>query len=156
MRNFQGGCFMRITMRWLAGMTLSLPLFATLPIAVAHHSVPAIFDSQSTMTLKGTVTDVLWVNPHVYLHIAAQRGGKSEDWVVELGSMNNLDRAGWTRERVKAGDALTITGWRGRPARSPYLGATVDPSGMPRLLRLVAAEFANGSKYAIPAAPAVK
>jgi hypothetical protein len=70
--------------------------------------------------VKGTVTEVLWVNPHVYVHIAVDKDGKADDWVVELGSMNNIDRMGWTRERVKAGDPLTITGWRGKPAKVPY------------------------------------
>jgi hypothetical protein len=140
---------MRITMHSLAGVTLIMLLFVALPVAVAHHSVPAIFDTQSIMTVKGTVSDVLWVNPHVYLHFAVKKDGKAEDWVVELGSMNNLDRAGWTRERVKAGDPITITGWRGKAAKNPYLGATVDPSGLPRLLRLKEAEFGDGSKYTV-------
>ena len=142
---------MRITMHWLAGVTLVMLLFLVLPVAVAHHSVTAIFDSQSIITVKGTVSDVLWVNPHVYLHIVVKKDGKAEEWVVELGSMNNLDRAGWTRERAKAGDPITITGWRGRAASNPYLGATIDPSGLPRLVRLREAEFGNGSKFTITA-----
>ncbi len=114
---------MRITMHWLAGVTLITLLFVAFPTAVAHHSTAAIFDTQSILTVKGTATDIQWVNPHVYVHIAVKRDRQVEDWVVELGSMNNLDRAGWKRERVKSGDPLTITGWRGRAASNPYLGA---------------------------------
>jgi hypothetical protein len=60
--------------------------------------------------------------------------------------MNNLIRMGWPRERVKAGDPLTVTGWRGKRATKPYLGATIDPSGLPRLLRFGEAVFGDGSK----------
>jgi hypothetical protein len=89
---------------------------------------------------------VHWVNPHAFLHIAVKSDGKTEDWVVELGSVSNLVRAGWTRERARVGDPLMVTGWRGKAARVPYLGATVDPSGLPRLLRYIEAEFGDGSK----------
>ena len=106
-------------------------------------------DSQSIITVKGTATDIQWVNPHVYVHNAVKRDRQVEDWIVELGSMHNLDRAGWALERVKAGDPLTITGWRGRKATVPYLGATIDPSGLPRLLRLREAEFGDGSKFTV-------
>ena len=142
---------MGITMHWLAGVALVMLLFPAVPAAVTHHGTTLIFDNQSMKTLKGTVTEMLWVNPHVYLHIAVKKDSKAEDWIVELGSMNNLDRMGWARERVKAGDPLTITGWRGKPAKVPYLGATIDPSGLPRMLRLQHAEFGDGSKFTIGA-----
>jgi Family of unknown function (DUF6152) len=137
---------MRTTMHWLAGVTVVTLLFVALPFAVAHHSVKAIFDDQSTITVKGTVTGVHWVNPHAFLHIGVKNDGKAEDWVVELGSMSNLVRVGWTRERAKVGDPLIITGWRGKAARAPYLGATIDSSGLPRLLRYRDVEFGDGSK----------
>jgi hypothetical protein len=136
---------MRITIHRLAGVTLMI-LFMALPFAIAHHSVPAIFDDQSTITVKGTVTNVHWVNPHAFLHIAVKSDGKSEDWVVELGSISNLVRAGWTRERARVGDPLIVKGWRGKAATDPYLSATIDPSGLPRLLRYINVEFADGSK----------
>jgi hypothetical protein len=60
--------------------------------------------------------------------------------------MSNLVRVGWTRERAKVGDPLIFTGWRGKAARAPYLGATIDSSGLPRLLRYRDVEFGDGSK----------
>jgi hypothetical protein len=137
---------MRITLHWLAEVTLIMALFVPIPVAVAHHSVPAYFDDQSTITIKGTVADVQWVNPHAFLHIAVKENGKTEVWVLELGSVSNLVRVGWTRERARVGDPLIVTGWRGKAARVPYLGATIDPSGLPRLLRYLHVEFADGSK----------
>ena len=140
---------MRIAIYWLAVVSLTILLFAALPAAVAHHGTVQIFDSQSILTVNGIVTEVHWGNPHVYVQIAVKKDGKADDWVVELGSMFNLERMGWTRERVRVGDPLTITGWRGKPAKVPYLGATIDPSGLPRLLRLQGAEFGDGTKYTI-------
>jgi hypothetical protein len=115
---------------------------------MAHHGFTPFFDGQSMITIKGTVTELKWVNPHVYVRLAVKKDSNVEDWIVELGSMNNLTRAGWTRERVKAGDPLTITGWRGKAATNPYLGATIDPSsGLPRLAKLKEAEFRDGAKF---------
>jgi hypothetical protein len=142
---------MRIAMPWLAVASLTILLFPALPAAVAHHSVVQIFDSQSIVTVNGIVTEMHWGNPHVYVQMAVKKDGKTDDWVVELGSMFNLERMGWTRQRVRVGDPLTITGWRGKPAKVPYLGATIDPSGLPRLLRLTDAEFGDGTKYTIAA-----
>jgi hypothetical protein len=116
------------------------------PSATAHHSFAAVYDSQTTLTIKGTVTDIQWVNPHVFTHIAVKKGSQSEEWTVELGYMNSLVTSGWTRERVKAGDVVTITGWRGR-AHVGYLEAAADPSGLPRLMKIKDAEFSDGSKF---------
>ena len=72
---------MRIIMHWFAGVTLISLLFVALPTAVAHHSTAAIFDTQSTITVKGTATDIQWANPHVYVHIAVKRDRQVEDWI---------------------------------------------------------------------------
>jgi hypothetical protein len=61
---------------------------------MAHHGFTPFFDSRSIITVKGTVTELKWVNLHVYLHLAVKNDSKVEDWIVELGSMNNLTRAG--------------------------------------------------------------
>jgi hypothetical protein len=138
---------MRLTIHWLAGVTVSTLLFGTFSATSAHHGFTPFFDEQTIMTVKGTVTEVLWVNPHVYLHLAIKEGNSAEEWTVEIGSMSNLIRGGWTREKVKPGDPLTITGWRGKRASNPYLGATIDPAGLPRLLKSNLAEFRDGSRY---------
>ena len=135
-----------------AATTLFMSLFLGSSAAVAHHGTAQIYDSQSIMTIKGTVSEVFWGNPHAYLKIAVKNGSSSDEWVAELGSAFNLERMGWARDRAKVGEPITMTGWRGRPAKNPYLGATVDPaSGLPRLLRLQVADFANGSQFKIGA-----
>jgi len=76
--------------------------------AFAHHSF-AMFDQSKTVTLKGTVTEFQWTNPHAFIHMEVPNdaGGK-QTWQVELNSPNNLKRQGWKSTSVKAGDAVTL------------------------------------------------
>jgi hypothetical protein len=74
----------------------------------AHHSF-AMFDQTKVVTLKGTVKDFQWSNPHVVIWVytdAAQ--GAPELWSVELTSPGNLTRQGWTRQALKAGDKVSV------------------------------------------------
>jgi hypothetical protein len=76
--------------------------------AFAHHSF-AMFDQSKTVTLKGTVTEFQWTNPHAFIHIdVADPGGGKQTWQVELNSPNNLKRQGWKSTSVKAGDEVTL------------------------------------------------
>ncbi|CAN5187573.1 hypothetical protein BH10PSE13_BH10PSE13_10400 [soil metagenome] len=90
----------------LALALVSGPL-ATLP-AGAHHSF-AMFDQSKARTLKGTVKEFRWVNPHVSLFVVAENpGGAPEVWSVELTSPGNLTRLGWTRRSFKPGDRVLV------------------------------------------------
>jgi hypothetical protein len=69
-----------------------------------------MFDQSKTVTLKGTVTQFQWTNPHS-LHRArrARPGGRIEHWSIELNSPNNLTRQGWKPTSIKPGDKVTVT-----------------------------------------------
>lgn len=86
----------------------SLALAAALP-AVAHHSF-AMFDFDKSLTVKGTVTEFQWTNPHVVLYITADAAGgrPAQPWALELTSPGNLTRGGWTRHAFKAGDKVEV------------------------------------------------
>jgi hypothetical protein len=85
----------------IAGVVLSGPV-------AAHHSF-AMFDQKKTLTLKGTVTEFQWTNPHAFIHIDVPNGsGGKVEWQVELNSPNNLKRQGWRSTSVKAGDEVTL------------------------------------------------
>jgi hypothetical protein len=76
--------------------------------AFAHHSF-AMFDQSKTVTLKGTVTEFQWTNPHAFIHIEVPNGSSGkQQWQVELNSPNNLKRQGWKSTSVKAGDEVTL------------------------------------------------
>ena len=98
-------------MRLKLGMLgASILVAATIP-AVAHHSFDAEFDRAKQVTLKGTVTKVEWMNPHVWIYLdVPDANGKPVKWQCEYGAPNALKRSGWNRESIKEGDKLTIEG----------------------------------------------
>jgi len=75
---------------------------------LAHHSF-AMFDQSKQVTLKGTVSEFQWTNPHAWIHIAVPNADGLEDtWQVELNSPNNLKRQGWKSSSIKPGDQVTV------------------------------------------------
>jgi hypothetical protein len=82
-------------------------LLATYPSG-AHHSF-APFDLARNVTLKGTIKEVQFTNPHVWLQVmvAGEKGGQTE-WSIEAGAPGMLLRTGWKVNSLKPGDAVTI------------------------------------------------
>jgi Family of unknown function (DUF6152) len=82
--------------------------------AVAHHGYAA-FDTSAEITLKGTVTDFHFVNPHCVIEIDVKDDqGQVRNWKAELTSANHLGPKGWSEATVQAGDDLAITGYRAK------------------------------------------
>jgi hypothetical protein len=79
---------------------------------IAHHSFAAEFDAAKPFDLTGTVTKLVWSNPHAWIHfdVTDEKTKSVTNWAVELNSPNALARAGWTRNSLKAGDVVTIEG----------------------------------------------
>jgi hypothetical protein len=76
--------------------------------AGAHHSY-AMFDMEKSITLEGTIKEVQWTNPHIWVQIMVKDpSGKEVEWSIEGASPNMLSRAGWTRKAVQAGDQATL------------------------------------------------
>jgi Family of unknown function (DUF6152) len=98
----------------------------------AHHST-AEYDMTALTSVKGTVTQFEWSNPHAYIHIDVKddKGGTTE-WAAELASLGMLSRVNWKRDTVKPGDEITIYGNRAK-------------NGKP-LMRLDKIAFANGQE----------
>ncbi len=83
--------------------------------ALAHHSFAAEFDANAPIDLTGTVTKVDWANPHTYFYIdVTSAKGDVQSWALEMGSPNGLMRRGWTRDSMKIGDVVTVSGWRAK------------------------------------------
>jgi hypothetical protein len=76
----------------------------------AHHS-STMFDHSKTVTIKGTIVELRWVNPHVTITIngTVNADEAPADWLMEMTSPGNLVRAGgWRRDAVKPGDQVEI------------------------------------------------
>jgi len=86
-------------------------LLAAAPEMLAHHSFAAEYDSKKPVTLKGVVTKVEWMNPHVYFFIdVTDEKGSTANWALEMGPPQGLQRSGWTRNTMKIGDEVTVEG----------------------------------------------
>jgi Family of unknown function (DUF6152) len=78
----------------------------------AHHGTSA-YDTTKLTTVKGTVTDFQFNNPHVMISVEAKDDkGKVETWINEANSPNVLTRHGWDRDIIKKGDQITVIGYR--------------------------------------------
>ena len=84
---------------------------AALP-ASAHPSFSAEYDSNKPLNLTGAVTKIEWNNPHVYFYIDVrdEKTGKTTNWAFEMGAPAVIARSGWTRNTMKIGDLVTVTG----------------------------------------------
>jgi hypothetical protein len=83
-------------------------LLISIPL-LAHHG-NASYDTDNPITIKGTVTEFAWTNPHVQIYLDVKDDkGKVIHWSVETYSPGKLVRAGWTKDSVKAGDQVSIT-----------------------------------------------
>ena len=114
--------------------------------ASAHHSFAAEFDRALPITVTGTVTKVEWMNPHARFYIDAKDDqGKIVNWDFELASPNGLMRRGWTRNSMKLGDIVTVTGHRAK--NSPHVGnaSTVTLANGKKLFAGSSAENETGN-----------
>jgi hypothetical protein len=112
-------------------LTIGLSLILAGTPLLAHHSFAAEYDAKKPIKLKGIITKVDWMNPHVYFYIDVEDDkGNITNWAFEMGPPNGLQRAGWTRNTMKIGDEVIVDGSlakdgsKGGNARSVTLAAT--------------------------------
>jgi len=107
----------------VAALVFSGPMFA-------HHGTAA-YDTGNPVTVKGTVTDFRFINPHcqVYFDIKNDKG-EVEHWQGELTAPNKLARAGWTKHSLNPGDQINVTGLVGKyGGHSIWIRKLIGPDG---------------------------
>jgi DNA/RNA endonuclease YhcR with UshA esterase domain len=92
--------------------TIFCGVFISAPLS-AHHG-EANYDTEKMVSVKGTVTDFQFVNPHVIISLDVKNDkGEIEKWVGEARSPAMLSRyGGWDKNTIKVGDVVTFYGHR--------------------------------------------
>jgi len=107
----------------VAVLMIAVPMFA-------HHGTAA-FDTTKMVTVKGTVTEFVFLNPHVQIYFDVKNDkGEMEKWQGELTAPNKLARAGWTKKTLKPGDTVEVSGFRVvSGGNTLWIRKLVDPNG---------------------------
>lgn len=66
------------------------------------------------LTLKGKVTKMEWINPHIHIAVVDGKPGQTNEWMIECGPPNGLIRRGFTKESLPKGTEVTVTGWQAK------------------------------------------
>jgi Family of unknown function (DUF6152) len=91
---------------------------AALPV-LAHHPFSAEYDWKQPVTVTGIVSRLDWANPHAHIYVDAKSSdGKTTSWAFELGSINALVTAGWSKDTLKTGDNVTVDAWLSRSQKN--------------------------------------
>ena len=112
-------------------------LIVALP-ATAHHAASGRYEPDGFGEIEGEITDIFWRNPHVRFLISSASGddGQDEEWEVEFGSVNTVERLGVSRDMVAVGDRVSVYGRMGRDGLRAMFGRSiVRPDGEELLLQ---------------------
>jgi hypothetical protein len=94
-------------------------IFAIFPLALlglvalcapvsAHHG-NAAYDAEKSYIVKGTVTDFVWSNPHVFVKVDVKDDkGNVTHWIVEAQNPVSMMQIGWAKDTFKPGDQVEI------------------------------------------------
>lgn len=123
-------------MRIYSGLSVAVLVSAVSLTSAAHHSMPALFDTQRTVTVSGEVTDFQFISPHAYIlmNVVDETVGQVE-WQIETYPPGMLIRKGLTPATVQPGQTISAAG---HPARD----------GRP-LMRLLTVTMPNGEERQI-------
>jgi hypothetical protein len=104
---------MRTTLLFAAIVTLGL--VGATRTASAHHAFASEFDANRHVVFTGTVTKMMWVNPHAWIYVDVKKpDGMTEEWMVEAGTPNTLLRRGFTKASLQPGTIIKVDGYQSK------------------------------------------
>jgi hypothetical protein len=117
-------------MRTILPAALVIAVLAT-ATARAHHAFAAEFDINRPVQLTGTVTEVEWINPHSWIHVAVKKpDGTIEKWAIEAGTPNTLLRRGLKKTDLPPGSEIKVSGYQAKDGSARANGSNVSlPDG---------------------------
>ena len=112
-------------MRWQ--LTLMLAGFALLAVpARAHHAFSAEYDADKPVKVKGVVSKVEWMNPHIWFYVdVTDESGKVTTWGFSGGPPGMLMRRGINKDVLKIGDIIIVEGFRAKDNSNDASGGNV-------------------------------
>ena len=91
-------------------------LLAAFAVPLPAHHGTAGYDMEKELTMKATVTQWLWANPHCFLKFdATDEKGDVTHWAAEVSNPIDMTKRGWSKLSLKPGDEVTVTT---RPAKN--------------------------------------
>jgi hypothetical protein len=97
-------------------VSLSTAFFLLVSVAMWAHHGAAGFDTDKELSLKGTVTEWIWSNPHCLLKFdVADDAGNNVHWAAEVNNPVGMMERGWSKQTLKPGDKIAVTV---RPAKN--------------------------------------
>jgi len=95
---------------WVPAFVILTLVSVVMPLS-AHLSWPVSYDR--LVTVKGTVVEFKWANPHPMMTIEVQAdGGQTQKWLIGGPAINRMESNGWTKTTVKPGDVITGIGYQ--------------------------------------------
>ncbi len=92
-------------------------VLASAPMISGHHSFAAHYFEEQSVTVQGTLLEFKYEAPHAWVHLSVpEDGGAVRQYAAEWANPNRLSRDGITKETLKAGDQVIVTGSPGRNA----------------------------------------
>jgi hypothetical protein len=107
-----------------------LLLVLLLPIAQAHHSFSSEYDADGYITLRGTIVEVRFRNPHVQYFMEVTTDGTTTRWNLAAQNVASLRRSGITADTIAVGDIISAAGFPGRNgAKKLYVEVVTTTAG---------------------------
>jgi len=94
----------------LRGVALAILGVLVMPVSMMGRHGGASFDNTKEVTVKGTVTEWLWANPHCFLKVEEKdASGTARIWNLEFGNPTDITSRGFSRRTFKVGDQITVS-----------------------------------------------
>jgi hypothetical protein len=112
-------------------LRITMAIFLASSGAWAHHAFEAEFDINKKVNLRGRVTQVEWINPHVWIHLDVKAAdGTVTNWMIEGGPPNALVRRGWTKHSLPEGTEIVVEGYQSKDGATRANGRDITfPDG---------------------------
>lgn len=109
---------------------IALIAMAASPV-LGHHASNLDYDESRVGTIEGVVDDIFWANPHIHFYLSVtNENGSTETWDMEGPNLNSLRRRGVSRDMIRIGEEIAITGTLGRDGtKRIWAQSIVKPDG---------------------------